>query len=170
MAQTDRIPIAEDCRYKGSMLADTMRGAQAVHEHIAAIAAAVSDCAPRKAPETERYCRLSGLEPLTITPELNFVNIGERTNVAGANIVDVGRNVDARMAELEEHLPIGLDIHHVHWMSDVVSDSVNGFFINLAHADRCCFVPTGFFLQADSAGVSSSNRFFSFQSGCMCEQ
>ena len=35
---------------------------------------------------------------------------------------------------LEEHLPIGLDIHHVHWMSDVVSDSVNGFFINLAQA------------------------------------
>ena len=56
------------------------------------------------------------------------------TNVAGANIVDVGRNVDARMAELEEDLPIGLDIHHVHWMSDVVSDSVNGFFINLAEA------------------------------------
>ena len=56
------------------------------------------------------------------------------TNVAGANIVDVGRNVDARMAELEEDLPIGLDIHHVHWMSDVVSDSVNGFFINLAQA------------------------------------
>ena len=56
------------------------------------------------------------------------------TNVAGANIVDVGRNVDARMAELQEDLPIGLDIHHVHWMSDVVSDSVNGFFINLAQA------------------------------------
>lgn len=28
--------------------------------------------------------RLSGLEPLIITPELNFVNIGERTNVAGS--------------------------------------------------------------------------------------
>ena len=56
------------------------------------------------------------------------------TNVAGANIVDVGRNVDARMAELEEDLPVGLETHHVHWMSDVVSDSVNGFFINLAQA------------------------------------
>ncbi len=56
------------------------------------------------------------------------------TNVAGANIVDVGRNVDARMAELEEDLPVGLEIHHVHWMSDVVSDSVSGFFINLAQA------------------------------------
>lgn len=30
------------------------------------------------------YLRLSGLEPLTITPETNFVNIGERTNVTGS--------------------------------------------------------------------------------------
>ncbi len=56
------------------------------------------------------------------------------TNVAGANIVDVGRNVDARLAELEADLPVGLEIHQVHWMSDVVADSVNGFFVNLAQA------------------------------------
>jgi 5-methyltetrahydrofolate--homocysteine methyltransferase len=31
-----------------------------------------------------RYTRLSGLEPLVITPELNFINIGERTNVTGS--------------------------------------------------------------------------------------
>ncbi|MEN1728441.1 MAG: methionine synthase [Pseudomonadota bacterium] len=31
-----------------------------------------------------RYTRLSGLEPLIITPELNFINIGERTNVTGS--------------------------------------------------------------------------------------
>jgi len=30
------------------------------------------------------YMRLSGLEPLIVTPELNFVNIGERTNVTGS--------------------------------------------------------------------------------------
>jgi 5-methyltetrahydrofolate--homocysteine methyltransferase len=29
-----------------------------------------------------RYLKLSGLEPLIITPESNFINIGERTNVA----------------------------------------------------------------------------------------
>ncbi len=33
---------------------------------------------------TPRYTRLSGLEPLVITPELLFVNIGERTNVTGS--------------------------------------------------------------------------------------
>ncbi|MCG3200975.1 MAG: Methionine synthase [Gammaproteobacteria bacterium] len=53
-------------------------------EHIAAIAKAVSDVAPRTVPRIERHCRLSGLEALTITRETNFVNIGERTNVAGS--------------------------------------------------------------------------------------
>jgi len=31
-----------------------------------------------------KYLRLSGLEPLIITPESNFINVGERTNVAGS--------------------------------------------------------------------------------------
>lgn len=33
---------------------------------------------------SERYMRLSGLEPLIITSESNFINVGERTNVAGS--------------------------------------------------------------------------------------
>jgi 5-methyltetrahydrofolate--homocysteine methyltransferase len=32
----------------------------------------------------KKYLQLSGLEPLTITPETNFVNVGERTNVTGS--------------------------------------------------------------------------------------
>ena len=32
----------------------------------------------------KRYLKLSGLEPLVVTPESNFINIGERTNVAGS--------------------------------------------------------------------------------------
>ena len=32
----------------------------------------------------KKYLRLSGLEPLIVTPETNFVNIGERTNVTGS--------------------------------------------------------------------------------------
>ncbi|TLX21344.1 methionine synthase [Thermomonas fusca] len=31
-----------------------------------------------------RFTRLSGLEPLVITPESNFINVGERTNVTGS--------------------------------------------------------------------------------------
>tara|TARA_Y100000815_G_scaffold275231_1_gene312352 strand:+ start:63863 stop:66541 length:2679 start_codon:yes stop_codon:yes gene_type:complete len=33
---------------------------------------------------SNRYLKLSGLEPLVITPESNFINVGERTNVAGS--------------------------------------------------------------------------------------
>ena len=31
-----------------------------------------------------KFMKLSGLEPLIITPESNFINIGERTNVTGS--------------------------------------------------------------------------------------
>ncbi|MBS4039562.1 MAG: methionine synthase [Flavobacteriales bacterium] len=34
--------------------------------------------------QEKRYLKLSGLEPLVITPETNFVNVGERTNVTGS--------------------------------------------------------------------------------------
>ncbi|MBW1879485.1 MAG: methionine synthase, partial [Deltaproteobacteria bacterium] len=52
--------------------------------HIEAIATAVRDLPPRPVPEIAPACRLSGLEPLTIGPDSLFVNIGERTNVAGS--------------------------------------------------------------------------------------
>ena len=53
-------------------------------DHIRAIAEAVADKCPRRRPRIEPLTRLSGLEPLTIRPETNFVMIGERTNVTGS--------------------------------------------------------------------------------------
>ncbi len=53
-------------------------------EHIQAIRAAVDRVPPRKIARPARHMRLAGLEPLTITPETNFVIIGERTNVTGS--------------------------------------------------------------------------------------
>ncbi len=35
-------------------------------------------------PDCKKYLTLSGLEPLVVTPESNFINIGERTNVTGS--------------------------------------------------------------------------------------
>ncbi len=52
--------------------------------HIKAIAEAVSKYPPRKIPDVPVECRLSGLEPLNITAESLFVNVGERTNVTGS--------------------------------------------------------------------------------------
>jgi 5-methyltetrahydrofolate--homocysteine methyltransferase len=53
-------------------------------EHIKAIADALKNIRPRSLPAIEPYCRLSGLEPLVIRPESNFINVGERTNVTGS--------------------------------------------------------------------------------------
>jgi 5-methyltetrahydrofolate--homocysteine methyltransferase len=52
--------------------------------HIAAIAQVAAGKPPRKIPEIPRRLRLSGLEPFTLTPEIPFVNVGERTNVTGS--------------------------------------------------------------------------------------
>ncbi|MFP4279756.1 MAG: methionine synthase, partial [Halochromatium sp.] len=53
-------------------------------EHIEAIAKAVAGMTPRAAKVLEPACRLSGLEPMNITAESFFVNVGERTNVTGS--------------------------------------------------------------------------------------
>ena len=46
----------------------------------------VEGVSPRQIPSLQNHTKLSGLEPLTIRPESNFVNIGERTNVTGSSI------------------------------------------------------------------------------------
>ena len=53
-------------------------------EHIAAIADVVADKAPRAVPERSKLSRFSGLEPMIIYPDSNFIMIGERTNVTGS--------------------------------------------------------------------------------------
>ncbi|KAA3619943.1 MAG: methionine synthase [Calditrichaeota bacterium] len=53
-------------------------------EHIAALADMAKNYKPREIPQRKTLLRLSGLEPQTLRPESNFVNIGERTNVAGS--------------------------------------------------------------------------------------
>ena len=53
-------------------------------DHVRAIAAAVADKAPRRVPAPRKGTFLAGLEPLVIDDESLFVNVGERTNVAGS--------------------------------------------------------------------------------------
>ncbi|MBD3410996.1 MAG: methionine synthase [Ignavibacteriales bacterium] len=53
-------------------------------DHIRAIAEAVEGLPPRKPAEEDDHLKLSGLEPLVVRPDSNFVNVGERTNVAGS--------------------------------------------------------------------------------------
>ena len=53
-------------------------------EHITGMAASVAGVTPREPSSREPACRLSGLEPVTITEESLFVNVGERTNITGS--------------------------------------------------------------------------------------
>ena len=71
--------------------------------HISAMAEVVKGVNPREIPEIPVHQRLSGLEPFNITPEVNFVNVGERTNVAGSPLF-------LRLVKEEEDLDAALEV------------------------------------------------------------
>ena len=52
--------------------------------HIKRIAEIAKNSIPRKKPSADTIMHLSGLEPFSLTPESNFLNVGERTNVTGS--------------------------------------------------------------------------------------
>lgn len=53
-------------------------------DHIGKIAEVAEKYQPREIPEDDGLMKLSGLEPLKVTPASNFINVGERTNVTGS--------------------------------------------------------------------------------------
>jgi 5-methyltetrahydrofolate--homocysteine methyltransferase len=53
-------------------------------EHIRLMEQVTRNVKPRQLPDIPVSCRLSGLEPLTISADTLFVNVGERTNVTGS--------------------------------------------------------------------------------------
>ncbi len=75
-------------------------------DHVRAIAAAVEGVPPRPLPERDPVTRFSGLEPFSITPETNFVMIGERTNLTGSarfrRLMEGGEYQEALEVALEQ--------------------------------------------------------------------
>ncbi|MBL7923140.1 MAG: methionine synthase [Bacteroidia bacterium] len=53
-------------------------------EHIREISLLAKQCPPRKVPPRDTLLHLSGLEAVTLRPDSNFMNVGERTNVTGS--------------------------------------------------------------------------------------
>jgi 5-methyltetrahydrofolate--homocysteine methyltransferase len=53
-------------------------------EHIRELCKVAEQSTPRHIPAIPKYLRLSGLEPLMVFENSNFINIGERTNVSGS--------------------------------------------------------------------------------------
>src|SRR5919205_4277818 len=85
------------------------------------------------------YLRLSGLEPLTIRPETNFVNIGERTNVTGskkfARLIRENKYEEA-LSVARQQAENGAQILDVN-MDDALLDGVQAMttFINLLQSE-----------------------------------
>jgi 5-methyltetrahydrofolate--homocysteine methyltransferase len=107
--------------------------------HIRAIAGAVAAAAPRIRPDLPRLTRLSGLDPLVIRPDSNFVNVGERTNVTGsprfAKLVRAGQYAEA-VAIARQQVEGGAQIIDVN-MDEGLLDSAAAMrtFLNLLAAE-----------------------------------
>lgn len=85
------------------------------------------------------YLRLSGLEPLTIRPESNFVNVGERTNVTGskkfARLIRENKYEEA-LSVARQQVENGAQVLDVN-MDDALLDGVKAMttFLNLLQAE-----------------------------------
>jgi 5-methyltetrahydrofolate--homocysteine methyltransferase len=107
--------------------------------HIRALAEAVRGLPPRVPPQVGPSTRLSGLEPLTIRPEANFVNIGERTNVTGspkfAKLILAG-NYEAALAIAKQQVENGAQMIDVN-MDEAMLDSEKAMttFLNLVASE-----------------------------------
>ena len=114
--------------------------------HIKAIAEAVKGLPPRKVPTVEPYLRLSGLDALTVRPQTNFLNIGERTNVAGspkfAQLIKAG-DYEAALAIARQQVENGAQVIDV-CMDEGMIDGVAAMhrFLNLIASETdICKVP-----------------------------
>jgi 5-methyltetrahydrofolate--homocysteine methyltransferase len=104
-------------------------------EHINCIAEKARKAEPRKTPTIEPYMRLSGLEPVTITPESIFVNIGERTNITGSpkfSKLILGGDYEAALAVALQQVEGGAQIIDVNMDEGMLdSEAAMTKFLNL---------------------------------------
>ncbi len=114
--------------------------------HIKVLAKAVKHLPPRVPPKVEPYLRLSGLDALTVRPDSNFLNIGERTNVAGspkfAQLIKAG-DFEAALAVARQQVENGAQVVDV-CMDEGMIDGVAAMtrFLNLiASEPDICKVP-----------------------------
>ena len=106
----------------------------------------MKDLPPRVPPKIEPYLRLSGLDALTVRPDSNFLNIGERTNVAGspkfAQLIKAG-DFEAALAVARQQVENGAQVIDV-CMDEGMIDGVAAMtrFLNLiASEPDICKVP-----------------------------
>ncbi len=92
-----------------------------------------------EAPIITNYLRLSGLEPFTLTPEINFVNIGERTNVTGSKVFErliLAGDYNAALDVARQQVESGAQVIDVN-MDEGMLDGIEAMttFLNLIAAE-----------------------------------
>ena len=108
-------------------------------DHIREIARAAAAFDPRILPEIVKRPSFSGLEPMIITPETNFVNVGERTNVTGsrrfAKLI-LKDDYDAALSVARQQVENGAQIIDIN-MDEGMLDSKEAMvrFLNLLAAE-----------------------------------
>ena len=108
-------------------------------EHIAAIAKVVAGKKPRAIPDVPKQLRLSGLESFALTPEIPFVNVGERTNVTGSakfrKLVTAG-DYTAALAIARDQVENGAQVIDVNMDEGLLdSEAAMVTFLNLIAAE-----------------------------------
>src|SRR3989449_4723011 len=108
-------------------------------EHIQAIEESVHGLKPRIRPQVEPHTRLSGLEPLTLRPEMSFLNIGERTNVTGSpkfSKLILGGQYDEALSVAREQIEGGAQVIDVNMDEGLLdSEAAMTRFLNLIAAE-----------------------------------
>ncbi len=108
-------------------------------EHIKMISEISSKFKPREIPVIEPYLRLSGLEPLIIRPETNFVNIGERTNITGSKKFEkliLAGNYEEALSVARDQVEGGAQILDVNMDEGLLdSEAAMTKFLNLLSAE-----------------------------------
>ncbi len=111
------------------------------------------------------YLRLSGLEPLIVRPETNFINIGERTNVTGskkfARLIRENKYEEA-LSVARQQVENGAQVIDIN-MDDALLDGVQAMttFVNLLQSEPdICKVPL----------MIDSSKFEIIEAGLKCVQ
>ncbi len=108
-------------------------------EWIAAIGRAIEGVKPRAIPDLPHWSAYSGMEPLLIRPETNFVMIGERTNITGskrfARLIKSG-DYEAALAVARDQVEGGANILDVNMDEGMIDgEAAMTRFLNLVSAD-----------------------------------
>jgi len=134
-------------------------------DHIKAMAEAVKDLPPRALKEKNKFSTYAGLEPLIVREGLNFINIGERTNVTGsrkfARLIAEGNFTEA-LSVAQQQVENGAQIIDVNMDEGLLDskDSMEKFLHLVMSEPEIAKVPV----------MIDSSRFEVIEAGLKCVQ